>query len=166
MSDMKKDHRLEDIMMYAEGALTPEERVELEEHMRGCPECQATLETVKQFLPALQKALVPDEQSPEELLAWAKAQLREEERGEKRPAGFFTRMRFAMVGFALAGVAAIVIAIEALLPSLEPALVAKSGADAGATAHGGYVAAPRRPGWDAVSDAGSVRDGGEDAGLP
>jgi hypothetical protein len=103
-------------------------------------------------------------QSPEELLAWAKAEMRKEELEEaKRPAGFFTRMRVAIVGFALAGAAAIVIAFEALLPSLEPALVAKV-EDAGPRS--GIVAAPHRPGWvsDSVTDAGSVRDGGVDAG--
>jgi len=168
MTDVKKDHREEDIIMYEEGFLDAKERAELEEHMRGCPECQATLESVRLFLPALQKALIPEEQSPEELLAWAKAEMRKEEREEeKRPAGFFTRMRLTIVGFALAGAAAIVIAIEALLPSLEPALVAHSGEDAGARAHGGIVSAPHRPGWvsDAVSDAGSENDGGEDAGA-
>ena len=159
MTDVKKDHRLEEIMMYAEGALTPEERSELEEHMRGCAECQASLETVKHFLPALQRALTPEEQSPEELLAWAKAQMREKEREEaQRPAGFFTRMRVAIVGFALAGAAAIAIAIEALLPRLQPALVAK-GEDAGPRS--GYMAAPHRPGWDQRP----VEDGGGDAGA-
>jgi anti-sigma factor RsiW len=164
MTDVKKDHREEDIIMYEEGFLDAEERAELEEHMRGCAECRATHESVKLFLPALQKALIPEEQSPEELLAWAKARMREEEQEEeKRPAGFFTRMRVAIMGFALAGAAAIAIAIQALLPSLEPALVAK-GEDAGARA--GVMSAPRRPGWDSASDVGSVGDGGEDAGSP
>jgi len=163
MSENPKNHRMQDILLYEQNLLEDDERKELEEHLKDCAACQATVVTVKKYLPMLHEALKPNELPPEVLLARVKAQMREKDRAKElasnaQPAGFFTRMRVAMVGFALAGVAAIVIAIEALLPSLEPALVAKSGADAGAPARGGYVAAPRPPGWDSESD------GGEDAG--
>jgi len=158
MSDVAKEHRLEDIMLYKQGALTDAERAELEEHIRGCAECQATLETVTRFLPQLQQALVPDEPSAEELLAWAKAQMREK---QAQPAGFFTRMRVALLGFGLATATAIAIAVEALLPGATP-LMAHSDVDAGA--RGGIVAAPHRPEPESVDggmDGGTDEKGGE-----
>jgi anti-sigma factor RsiW len=158
MSESKKDHRLEDIMMYAQGSLDDQERAELEEHLRGCPECQASLEEVQRFLPALQKALVPDEPSAEELLAWAKARMLEKARAkEAQPAGFFTRMRVAVVGFGLAAASAIVIALQTLVgPGTTPSMAHSEG-DAGANR--GYVAAPHGPEPEVGPDAGP------DAGL-
>jgi len=162
MSDVAKDHRMEDIMLYKQGSLTDAERVELEEHLRGCPECQATLEEVTAFLPLLQKALVPDEPSAEELLAWAKGQMRAQELAKAaQPAGFFTRMRVALVGFGLAAASTIFIVVQTLLRPMGPAMVAHSGVDAGARARGGIVAAPHRPEPESV-DAGM--DGGVDEG--
>ncbi len=160
MSDVAKDHRLEDIMLYKQGSLTDEERAELEEHLRGCAECQATLEEVTRFLPALQKALVPDEPSAEELLAWGKAQMRARKLAQDaQPARFFTRMRVAVVGFALAGASAIFIAVQALLQPMGPAMVVQSGEDAGSG--GRVLSAPRpphkhRPDVDAGMDAGTA----------
>ena len=171
MSDHPKNHRMEDLLLYEQNLLEEDERKELEEHLRGCAECQATQVTVRKFLPMLHEALRPNELPAEELLRRVKAQMREKGRalsdsGTEAGTSFaavFTRMRLAILGFALAGAAAIAIAIQALLPSREPALVAK-GEDAGAP--GKRVAAPRPLGWvsDSVTDGGSEGDGGGDAG--
>jgi anti-sigma factor RsiW len=158
MTDIKKDHRLEEILMYADGALTDAERAELEEHIRGCPECQANLEEVGRFLPMLHKALAPDEPSPEELVAWAKAKMREE---EAQPAGLFTRMRVALVGFGLATATAIFLFVQSLLGSGAPPLIAHSDVDAGP--RGGVMLAPRPPGFSESSDASP--DAGVDGGV-
>lgn len=162
MSDVKKDHRLEDILLYKQGLLEGEELVELEQHLPGCAECQATLETVGQFLPAMREALKPRELPAEVMLARAKAAMRAK---KEKPAGFFTRMRVAFVGFALAAASAIAIALQTLLQPAAAPLMAHTGVDAGAQAHGGIVSAPHRPEPEQGPDAG-VDGGVSSSGAP
>ena len=156
MSEVKKDHRRQDILLYEQNLLDEDERRELEEHLRGCVECQATQVTVKRFLPMLHEALRPNELPAEELLARVKAQMRAK---KEAPAPFFTRLRVALVGFALAAASTVFIVAQTLPRPLGPAMVVHSKADAGA----GVVAAPRPPGWegpDAGADAGTGETGG------
>ncbi len=75
MTETKKNHRRQDILLYEQNLLEGDERRELEEHMRDCPECQATLVEVKRFLPRLHEALKPKELPAEELLRRVKAQM-------------------------------------------------------------------------------------------
>jgi anti-sigma factor RsiW len=158
MSENAKDHRLEDILLYEQNLLEDEERRELEEHMRGCAECQATLQTAKKFLPMLHEALEPDEPSAEELLARAKAEMRRKaEEKAAAPASIFTRMRVAVVGFGLAAASAAFIAAQMLLRSAGPAMVAHGDADAG---HSNGVMTAPRPQPQASEDGGV--DGGGD----
>jgi len=157
MNENKKDHRMEDILLYEQNLLEPDERTELEEHMPGCAECQATLAKVKHYLPVLKLALQPNELPAEELLRRAKAQV---EANKEKPLAKvlrFRRLRVVASGFALAGAAAI--AVQSLLPSLEVAMVAKGDPDAGKKS--GILAAPRRP--PMVGDAG-LDGGGTDTG--
>jgi anti-sigma factor RsiW len=77
MSDTPKNHRQKDLLAYVQDLLEPNERRELEEHMRGCADCQKTLEEVRAFLPALQKALTPQEMSSEQMWSKVKAQARD-----------------------------------------------------------------------------------------
>ena len=153
MSETPKNHRMEDVLLYEQDLLENDERRELEEHLRGCPECQATEVTVKRFLPMLHEALKPNELPAAELLARVKAQLRAK---AEQPAGFFTRMRVALVGFGLAAASAIVIAVQTLLQPAAAPLMAQTGADAGA--RGGIVSSPHRPEPEESPDAGV--DGG------
>jgi anti-sigma factor RsiW len=139
MTETAKNHRMEDILLYEQNLLEDDERRELEEHLRTCAECQATVVTVKKYLPMLHEALKPNELPAEELLARVKAQMRAK---HKAPVGFFTRMRVTVVGFALAAATAIFIAVQALLQPFEPALVGSAGVDGGAKR---VLAAPRPP---------------------
>jgi anti-sigma factor RsiW len=167
MSDVTKDHRLEDIMLYEGGAFTEAERAEFEEHLRGCPACQATLEEVRRFLPQLDRALEPDEPSPEELVAWARAQMRAKELAKAaQPAGFFTRVRVALIGFGLAAASTVFIVVQTLLRPMGPVVIAHAGEDGGAQAHGGLVAAPRRPQPKSEGDAGVEGGIGAPAPVP
>jgi hypothetical protein len=81
--------------------------------------------------------------------------MREKEK-EAQPAGFFTRMRVALVGFGLAAASAAAIFVQSLLGPAGAPVMAHSGADAGAGK--GYVAAPHRP-------QPETPDAGPDAGL-
>jgi anti-sigma factor RsiW len=156
MSETKKDHRMQDILLYEQNLLDEDERKELEEHLPGCAECQATLVKVKHYLPLLKQALEPNELPAEELLRRVKAQMQAKKGAKVLP---FRRARVAVAGFALAGAAAAAIAVQSFLPSLETAMVAKGDQDAGAKS--GTVAAPRRPQrGDGGADGGSGMDGG------
>jgi anti-sigma factor RsiW len=157
MSEVPKNHRRQDILLYEQNLLDEDERKELEEHLRGCAECQATQVTVKRFLPMLHEALKPNELPAEELLRRVKAQMRAK---AEAPAPFFTRVRVAVVGFGLAAASTAFIVVQTLLQPVGPAMVVHSGTDAGA----GVVSSPRRPEREENEDAGV--DGGMDAGSP
>ena len=153
MSDAPKDHRREELLAYEQGFLTDEERAELEAHLRDCSECQATLERVKRFLPALDKALASVVISDEEMLARVKAQLRAK---QAQPAGFFTRMQLAWLVLAAAAASVIFIVVQPLMRQ------GTSGVVAAPQRPSGVVAAPRRPPEDYVD---ASPDAGVDAGL-
>ena len=155
MSEVPKNHRRQDILLYEQNLLDEDERKELEEHLRGCAECQATQVTVKRFLPMLHEALKPNELPAEELLRRVKAQMREK---KEAPAALFTRLRVAVVGFGLAAASTIFIVVQTLLRPMGPGLVVHSGADAGMRAHGGILSSPHRPEPEESPDAGV--DGG------
>jgi anti-sigma factor RsiW len=154
MSDNpKKHHRQKDLLAYVQGFLGPEETRELEEHMRGCPDCQKTLEEVRRFLPALQQALTP-QVMPTEVM-WANVQRQFRSRPPaKEP--FFTRMRVALMASGAALATTILIVIRPLLTQAGPDMVAER-----QQSPGGRVFAPRRPEPpDAGPDAGMGTDGG------
>jgi anti-sigma factor RsiW len=81
---IKKHDRLEDLMLYAGSSLDLAERTELEAHLKTCADCQRELKDIRLFLPALQKALVPDEPSAEELLAWGKSEMEKKKRRARK----------------------------------------------------------------------------------
>ncbi len=147
MTDAPKDHRRQDILLYQQGYLEPDEKAELEAHMRDCAACQATMEKVARFLPALQQALTPKLRSSAELLAAVKAQMAAAERKPK-PARFpFARL--AWVGLAVASAA---VALIVLQPATRPPQRDIVGAP-----H-----PPHRPAHvDAGPDAGDPLDAGE-----
>jgi anti-sigma factor RsiW len=142
MSDARKDHRRQDILLYQQGYLDDAERAELEAHMRDCPSCQATMEKVARFLPALQQALTPKLRSSAELLAAVKAQMAAVDRKPARVPFW----NLAWLGLAVASAA---VAVLVLRPS--PQVPRPS-----------MVYSPHRPGWDV--DAGPDGGGAPDAG--
>ncbi len=158
-SEIPKDHRMEDLVLYEENLLDPDERRELEEHLRGCAECQATLLKVKHTLPLLHEALKPRELPAEELLRRAKAQVQANK--EKRAAKVlvFRRARVAVMGFAVAAAAAAGLLVLVQTRQVGPGTVVQAGEDAGARS--GYVAAPRPQNVDAGVDGGAEKVGGE-----
>ena len=156
MADTPKHHRQRDLLAYVQDFLDPDERRELEEHMKGCADCQKTIEEVRKFLPSLQKALTPEEISSQEMLARVKAEMRNRPPMEKKEP-FFTRMRlaFAVSGAALA--TTVLIVLQPLLQQVENGAVAKRQQQPAS----GIVAAPHRPGFVPLE-----ADGGPDGGLP
>ena len=140
MTDAPKDHRRQDILLYQQDYLEADERAELEAHMRDCASCQATMEKVARFLPALQQALTPKLRSSAELLAAVKAQMAAAERKPAR----FPFWNLAWVGLAVASAAVAVIVLRPSPPKPQP--------------RGGMVYSPHRPGWDV--DAGEDADAG------
>jgi anti-sigma factor RsiW len=162
MADTPKHHRQRDLLAYVQDFLDPEERRELEEHMKDCPDCQKTLEEVRRFLPALQKALTPEEVSTAEMWSRVQAEMRNRPPvKEKEP--FFTRMRLALAVSGAALATTVLIVLQPLVQQGEVGAVAKrqqqpaSGIVA-APHRPGYVAAPHRPGYE--------EDAGPDGGLP
>ncbi len=153
MTDAPKDHRRQDILLYQQGYLEDDERAELEAHMRDCAACQATMEKVARFLPALQQALTPKLRSSAELLAAVKAQMAAAEKKRAR----FTIGPLAWLGLAAAAAGLAFILFQPPPRGSQPDVVH--------TPRPGTVYAPRRPGWDADGDAGPdagmVRDAGE-----
>jgi anti-sigma factor RsiW len=161
MSEIPKDHRMEDLVLYQENLLEPDERRELEEHLRTCAECQATLAKVRRTLPLLHEALQAKELPAEELWRRAQAEVAAKRTRPLAKVLPFRRAKLAVAGFVAAAAVAAAIAVQSLLPSLESGAVAHSGVDAGNTP--GTVAAPRRPGAradDAGLDAGDDESGG------
>jgi len=156
----EKDHRLEDALAYRQGFLEGDELAAFEAHLRECPECQATLERVSKFLPALQQALTMEEsESDMEVLAAVRAAAGPAKR-EKSP--LMVRLRAAWAGFALTAAA---VAYFVLLPLLRTGggeVLAGQEQDAGAKSSN--VAAPQRPPRPEVLDAGP--DGGLLPALP
>src|ERR1700722_8235331 len=154
MTDTPKHHRQQDLLAYVQDFLEPAERRELEEHMRGCADCQKTLEEVRAFLPALQKALTPEEISSAEMLARVKAQMRA---SAPRKEPFFTRMRIALTVGGAAVATTVLIVLQPLLQQGETGAAAKK-----EQPKSGYGAAPRRAEepLDAGPDAGLTPDGG------
>ena len=121
--------------------------------MRGCADCQKTLEEVRAFLPALQKALTPQEMSSEQMWSKVKAQARDLP-PKKEP--FFTRMRIALAVSGAALATTVLIVLQPLLQPIESGAVAKK-----EQPKAGIVAAPRRlEPEDAGVDAGFASDGG------
>jgi hypothetical protein len=57
MSDWTKSHLEEEVLAYEQGFLTDDENMEMEHHMRGCSECQQTLEGVTSCLPEMYPGL-------------------------------------------------------------------------------------------------------------
>jgi len=161
MSEIPKDHRMEDLVLYQENLLEPEERRELEEHLRTCAECQATLVKVRRTLPLLHEALQATELPAEELWRRAQAEVAAKKTRPLAKVLAFRRTKLAVAGFVAAAAAAAAIAVQSLLPTLQSGAVARSGADAGATP--GTLAAPRRPdaqAGDAGMDGGGIGMGG------
>jgi len=145
MSDAPRDHRRQDILLYQQGYLEDAERAELEAHLRDCASCQATMEKVARFLPALQQALTPKLRSSAELLAAVKAQMAAKERQPAR----FPFWSFAWLGLAVASAAVAVIVLQPAAPKPQQ--------------RGGILNSPHRPGWD-VDNGGPDVDAGPDAG--
>jgi len=143
MSDAPRDHRRQDILLYQQGYLEADERAELEEHLRDCAACQATMEKVARFLPALQQALTPKLRTSTELLAAVKAQMAAAERKPAR----FPFGRIAWLGLAVASAAVAFIVLQPSRYEPKP----------------GVVYSPRRPvsDVDAGPDAGTAPDAGE-----
>jgi predicted anti-sigma-YlaC factor YlaD len=158
MSDAPKDHRRQDILLYQQGYLDEAERAELEAHMRDCASCQATMEKVARFLPALQQALTPKLRSSAELLAAVKAQMAAAE-SEKRAR--FTIGPLAWLGLAVAAAGVAFIVLQPPPRGSQP--------DVLNTPRPGMVYAPRPPGWDQDGDAGpdgGMGDAGESLRSP
>jgi anti-sigma factor RsiW len=153
MTDTPRHHRQTDLLAYAQDFLDPDERRELEEHLQGCADCQKTLEEVRRFLPALQKALTPEEISTEQMWANVQAQMRNRPPA-KEP--FFTRLRLALAVGGVALATTVLLVVQPLLNQVEPGIAVKP------QPRSGYVAAPRRPAEapDAGPDAGMPPDGG------
>jgi anti-sigma factor RsiW len=163
MAETPKHHRQRDLLAYVQDFLDPDERRELEEHMKGCPDCQKTLEEVRKFLPALQKALTPEEISSAEMMARVQVEMRKRPAVEKKEP-FFTRMRLALAVSGAALATTVLIVLQPLLQQGEVGAIAKKQQKPAS----GYVAAPHRPGWEALqADGGpeggvSQEDGGEE----
>jgi anti-sigma factor RsiW len=163
-SAAKKDHRLEDVLSYKQGFLEGAALAEFEAHLRDCAACQATLESVSRFLPALQQALMPPQRSTEELWAAAQAQFARQQEEKRKPRRNLLALRLWMPAFALSAAAAIFFIARPLLVGAGPELVVNPSPDAGAD----YVAAPRGP---VAGIVGSPRppnydaDAGPDAGV-
>lgn len=85
LEERKRHRSEEDLFMYEEGFLDSPERAEIDVHVESCADCQRKLESIRRFIPALNKALTPAEQSPKELLAWAKKEMAKEERAKGKP---------------------------------------------------------------------------------
>jgi anti-sigma factor RsiW len=143
-SDAPKDHRLQDALAYRQGFLEGAELAEFEAHLRTCAACQASLESVSRFLPALQQALTPQLRSTEELWAAAQAQHRTNQMA-KKPRRNLLGLRLGLTAAAVAAAATIFLVARPLLMAAGPEL----------------VNSPRRP-LVAVPDGGE--DGGVDAG--
>jgi len=160
MSDAPKDHRSRDVLAYKQGFLEGAELAELEAHLRDCASCQATLERVSKFLPALQQALTTELRSTAELWASAQAEFAAKQR-QKKPRRSLLGLRLWVSAAAISAATTIFLVARPLLQATGPEL-AHSGADAGARA--GIVAAPHRPesgSVDAGMDAGMEADAGE-----
>jgi len=145
MTDIPKHHRQKDLLAYAQDFLEPDEKRELEEHLKGCADCQATLEEVRSFLPAVREALAPPQVSTEELWESAQRAFRRKQAAKaetKQP--FFTWVRVAL----LAGGAAVAATILVLIQPFQHHPRQR------------VYYAPRPPG------AVLVRDAGPDAGPP
>jgi len=143
MSETKKDHRMEYILLYEQNLLEPEERRELEEHLRGCPACQGTLVKVREYLPLLHEALAPRELPAEELLRRAKAHAEANKEKKAAKVLMFRRVRVAVTGFAVAAAAAAGLFVFVRTRQVGPGTVVRAGEDAGARS--GYMTSPRRP---------------------
>ncbi len=150
-----KDHRREDILLYQQNYLDAAERAELEAHMRDCAACQATMEKVARFLPALQQALTPKLRSSAELLAAAKAQLAADER---KPARLpLWQPVVAWLGLTAASAVIFLVLKPGPGPGPGPDIAHSGQVDAGQA--GGMVAAPHRPEFE-------DHDAGMDGGMP
>jgi anti-sigma factor RsiW len=133
MTEVRKHHRLEDILLYEQSLLERPERAELEKHLRGCADCRATLERARSVLPAVQQALGPDEMSVEELREIVKARMTE--RSVQRagtPGPLFTRSRIALLVFGSVAVGAVIVGVQPLLHPARLRSMAPFGLDTGA----------------------------------
>ena len=162
MSDAPKDHRSRDVLAYKQGFLEGAELAELEAHLRDCASCQATLERVSKFLPALQQALTTELRSTAELWASAQAEFAAQKLKRKQPRSSLLGLRLWLSAAALSAATTIFLVARPLLQAAGPELVVHPAPDAGARA--GIVAAPHRPesgSVDAGMDAGMEADAGE-----
>jgi len=161
MSDVPRNHRSQDVLAYKQGFLEGEALAEFEAHLRDCTECQATLERVSKFLPALQQALTTELRSTADLWASAQAEFVAQKLKRKQPRSSLLGLRLWLSAAAVSAATAIFLVARPLLQAAGPELVVRPALDAGA--RGGMVAAPHRPGSENV-DAGP--DGGmkEDTG--
>jgi predicted anti-sigma-YlaC factor YlaD len=144
MSDAPKDHRLQDVLAYRQGFLEGPRLAEFEAHLRDCASCQATLEGVSRFLPAVQQTLTtPKLPSTPELWATMQAQSRAQ-RETKKPRRNLLGLRIGMAAAAVSAAAVIFLVARPLLQGEGPEVVM------------GAPHPPQSPAPDGGVDAGEV----------
>jgi anti-sigma factor RsiW len=164
----EKDHRLEDALAYRQGFLEGDELAAFEAHLKECPECQATLERVSKFLPALQQALTMEErESDVEVLAAVRAAAGAAEASAKAvvkasgPARRYQRRWAIPAAVALGASAAVFFVLVQPRGGAGPDTIAhQPGEDAGPEKR--VFAAPHPPPRPKASDAGPDGGVGED----
>jgi anti-sigma factor RsiW len=113
----KTGHRFEEALGYVQDFLPADEKTAFEEHLATCAECQASVATARQFVPALNAALrAPSPLTDAQLLANARREA--EARAEEKAEGAWLFRNWGKIALVLTAAAAVAL----LWPrSFEPA---------------------------------------------
>lgn len=148
------DRGLELISLKLDGALSPEEETELQEHLDGCPDCRSLARQLEELHAAMAASPDPEEELPEGLHQRIMAAVREENRrapsSRQRWSGW---RRWA----SLAAVFAVILAGAELLPAVTRG--GSSGGAAPAVVSAGLASAPEgAPAKEDQSGAGAPEE--------
>ena len=131
------DRGLELISLKLDGALSPEEETELQEHLDGCPDCRSLARQMEELHAAMAASPDPEEELPEGLHQRIMAAVREEKR---RAPSSRRRWRGWRRWASLAAVFAVILAGAELLPAVTRG--GSSGGAAPAVVSTGPASAP------------------------